>query len=639
MTSPCIHRRPPLAAAALLAALALAGCSSSHHASGFTVPAAPPDLGYTDAAPAPAVTTAFVDGYQTNLSANKTVAANSALALLSGFSDLWETGTTWDTGTALDLSVLRDNVAGSVDVTTTRTDAQAIAAYLDDRRNQSYTPIDGLGPLADLYRTGAGATTTIPDAVPADATTVLYSDGGTGGGTTTSSLGSVVTLVNTLRGNYSSTTPGKNFFLYPRPWRLDDDSAVVATGATETVGTTVYPVYQSSVVVVPALLPARSTTPATDSGFPSGHTNAGYLAGLALAYAVPERFSEVLTRVSTLGQDRVVAGMHSPLDVMGGRMLGTALAAAILYDSANAAAKAAAYTQAHTYLEAQTGTDASTFYAYAHSADTTTDPYADHDANRALYRARLTNGFAPIASTTAEMTVPKGAEVLLETRLPYLDATQRRVVLRTTGLPSGTPLLDDAEGWGRLDLVAAADGYAELYGDVVVAMDASLGGFNAADRWRNDISGTGKLTKKGTGALALTGTNTYTGGTQVVAGTLEGDSASAFGRGDLYLADGTVIVDAPTRLAVGGDYTQLAGTLELVLGANGQGHLAVTGTATLAGGTLHVAFADGFTPTVGSVVNVVTAGYLQGKFTALTVDGHTATVSYTSTGVQLRIDG
>ena len=64
------------------------------------------------------------------------------------------------------------------------------------------------------------------------------------------------------------------------------------------------------------------------------------------------------------------------------------------------------------------------------------------------------------------MTVPKGAEVLLETRLPYLDAAQRREVLRTTALPAGYVLLDGFEQWGRLNLFAAADGYGAFDSDV-----------------------------------------------------------------------------------------------------------------------------------------------------------------------------
>ncbi|WP_412056245.1 autotransporter-associated beta strand repeat-containing protein, partial [Bacillus inaquosorum] len=94
-------------------------------------------------------------------------------------------------------------------------------------------------------------------------------------------------------------------------------------------------------------------------------------------------------------------------------------------------------------------------------------------------------------------------------------------------------VLDDPEGWGRLNLFSAADGYGAFAKDVTVNMDSSKGGFHALDRWRNDISGTGKLTKKGTGTLKLEGNNTYSGGIRIDQGTLEGDSKTAFGRGDV----------------------------------------------------------------------------------------------------------
>jgi autotransporter-associated beta strand protein len=197
--------------------------------------------------------------------------------------------------------------------------------------------------------------------------------------------------------------------------------------------------------------------------------------------------------------------------------------------------------------------------------------------------------------------VPKGAEVLLETRQPYLSADQRRVVLKTTALPSGFPALDDVEGWGRLNLFAAADGYGMFNGNVVVAIDASKGGFNAADTWRNDISGSGKLTLRGSGTLRLAGADTYTGGSQIMGGTLEADSVQGFGKGDVYVASGTVISHAPGRLSISGAYTQLAsGTLlQLDMGPEAQGRLAVAGPTTILGGTLHVTFAPGFTPQNG----------------------------------------
>ena len=43
------------------------------------------------------------------------------------------------------------------------------------------------------------------------------------------------------------------------------------------------------------------------------------------------------------------------------------------------------------------------------------------------------------------------------------------------------------------------------------------------------VSGSGSLVKDGAGVLVLTGTNTYTGGTSVIAGTLQGDANSLQG--------------------------------------------------------------------------------------------------------------
>src|SRR5215470_777063 len=156
---------------------------------------------------------AFVDEYKNNVAANNTEATNPVLRLLSGFDQLWVPGATWDTGTATRIGapVLDYNIQYVVEATQSRTDAEATAAYLDDRRNQSYSVIDGLGPLAPYYFAGSGAVTTITG-VAADATTTRYDDGGTGAGLASSVLGNVVSLANTLRGPFSSTTPPKNYF-------------------------------------------------------------------------------------------------------------------------------------------------------------------------------------------------------------------------------------------------------------------------------------------------------------------------------------------------------------------------------------------------------------------------------------------
>jgi autotransporter-associated beta strand protein len=252
----------------------------------------------------------------------------------------------------------------------------------------------------------------------------------------------------------------------------------------------------------------------------------------------------------------------------------------------------------------------------------------------------MTYGFSQLGDRTKTAVVPKGAETLLETRLPYLDAEQRRVVLKTTAIASGYPVLDDAEGWGRLNLFAAADGYGAFNGDVTVTMDAASGGFHASDNWRNDISGAGKLTKQGSGTLGLLGVNEYSGGTEVQAGVLEAGSATALGTGDVYVSGGTLVSHAAAALKILGDYTQLANTtLELNIGHGTAGRLNVTGDVTLLGGTLHVKFAPGYKPAPGSIISVISGrDELRGRFKSVTLDGRKATPFYIGSYVLLRMD-
>ncbi|AHM64772.1 phospholipid phosphatase [Paenibacillus polymyxa] len=583
--------RKPLSVA-LLSVPLLLGSLGGNYASAATLPTTvtptEPSWGY------------FVDHYKNNSAANKTESTNPTLGLLSEFNKLWTPGATWDTGTKLNSSVLDANIQKVIDIAARRTSSEADAAYLDDRRNQSYSVIDGLGSLTDIYRKKAGATTTIND-VPADATTKKYEDEGTNAGDTSSSLGNVVNLVNTLRGDYSTTNPAKSYFSYPRPFRWSDNS-----------------------VVVPSLIPALKSDATNDGGFPSGHTNAAYLSSIAMAYAMPERYQELLTRASELGNNRVVAGMHSPLDVMGGRVMATAMVAAILSDPANSSLKKAAYQDAHKQLLSQKGTAPDRFSNYA--------------ANKKSYNERLTYGFSQINPATTPMTVPKGAEVLLETRQPYLDSTQRRWVLATTGLPSGYPVLDDAEGWGRLNLFSAADGYGAFVNNVTVNMDASKGGFNALDRWRNPISGTGKLTKKGTGTLRLMGSNTYSGGTQIDQGVLEGNSQTAFGSGTVTNNGGTLLKNNAGKLIVGGNYKQTAkGKLELNLQSKND-VLKIKGTAQL-NGKLRLNFSNKYVPASGATI--LTYGKRNGAFTSIEAAGlpsnYKVKVVYTADHVQLKV--
>ncbi|WP_234538090.1 phosphatase PAP2 family protein [Streptomyces shenzhenensis] len=605
--------------------------------------AAPTLVGWLAAADAKAATAlAFVDDYKTNISTNLTADTNAVVRILGGFARVWKTGSAWNTGTVLRADILRANMRYCAKITKKRSAADAKKAFLYDRQHQSYAMIAGLGPLADLYKAGSLAVTSItsaPDGTPATTISDAVPAGAPAGsalgaGSHDSALGKVAALVDTVRGNYASGNPSKYAYQYPRPWRMNEDSEVVDTGGTDAYG---FPVYESDVVVAPQLLRQRSTSAADDGGFPSGHTNAFHLAGLAYAYAVPERFQELVARALELSDTRIIAGMHNTVDVIGGRIMATALAAATLADPANADLKAAARAQALAYFEAQTGSTADTLYAYAHSADSGTDPYADREANERAATPRLTY-ILDREGRDLPLTVPKGAEVLLETRQPYLTADQRREVLRTTGLPSGYVLLDGPEQWGRLNLFAAADGYGAFDADVTVTLDAAAGGFSAADSWRNDIDGPGGLTKQGTGTLTLTGHNRYRGGTVLAAGTLVAASADALGRGDVRISDGTLRVT--DELFVRGTYTQDAGTLEVTLAKGRRAPLTVKHLAVLGrGSTLSLNLDTERPPAAGSTLPVVGAPRLRGQFAAVELNSATlrAVPVYTADGLSVRL--
>ncbi|WP_062643411.1 phosphatase PAP2 family protein [Streptomyces maremycinicus] len=605
--------------------------------------AAPTLVSWLGAADAEAATSAlpFVDDYKTNVLTNLTPETNAVVRILGGFAKVWKTGAAWNTGTALRPEILRANMRYCIAVTRSRTEAAGRQAFVYDRQHQSYAMIAGLGPLADLYKAGAKAVTsitgapdttpatTISDAVPADAP----AGSAVGAGSYASDLGQVARLVDTVRGPFASGNPGKYAFQYPRPWRMNENSEVVDTGRTDALG---YPVYDSKVVVVPQLLRQRGTSATDDGGFPSGHTNAFHLASLAFAYAVPERFQELVTRALELSHTRIVSGMHSTVDVLGGRIMATALAAAALADPANADLKAAARAQALAYFTERTGTTADTLAAYAHSD--ASDAYADREANARANQPRLTYVLERQGRRTP-LTVPKGAEVLLETRLPYLSAAQRREVLRTTALPSGYVLLDGFEQWGRLNLFAAADGYGAFDSDVTVTLDAAKGGFDAADVWRHDIDGEGGLTKRGSGTLTLTGHNRYRGGTVLADGVLVAGHADALGHGDVRLTGGTLRAGAPVR--VRGGWAQESGaTVDLTLRGHHGPALTVSGRVRLdRGAVLSLRLDADRPPVAGTTVPVIAAAALRGRFDRVELDSDRlrAVPVYTADGLSVRL--
>jgi autotransporter-associated beta strand protein len=72
-------------------------------------------------------------------------------------------------------------------------------------------------------------------------------------------------------------------------------------------------------------------------------------------------------------------------------------------------------------------------------------------------------------------------------------------------------------------------------------LDLHTSGSSGSRKFEGVFSGSGSLTKSGSGHLVMSGANTYTGGTTVSAGTLKAGSATAFGTGAISVTSGAAL--------------------------------------------------------------------------------------------------
>ena len=75
---------------------------------------------------------------------------------------------------------------------------------------------------------------------------------------------------------------------------------------------------------------AEPGDPEKSPGYPSGHSTRGTVLALLLAELFPDRRAELAARGREIGWTRVVIGVHTPLDIQAGRVLGQSLAGAFL---------------------------------------------------------------------------------------------------------------------------------------------------------------------------------------------------------------------------------------------------------------------------------------------------------------------
>jgi outer membrane autotransporter protein len=210
-----------------------------------------------------------------------------------------------------------------------------------------------------------------------------------------------------------------------------------------------------------------------------------------------------------------------------------------------------------------------------------------------------------------------------------------------TKLGSGVLTLTGSNGFsggitiatGTLIGSTSSLGSGDILDNAALVFDQPVNGKFAAQ-----ISGTGSLTKRGAGLLDLAGSNSYTGPTTVVAGTLVVSGAIAGSpvtvqSGATLGGAGTVgpltaqsgatvtpgVVTALTTLNVSGDTSFAAGSTFLI-NVNGPGQsdkLAVTGKATLSGGTVQVTAANGvYSPSTRYTI-LTASGGVAGVFAQL----------------------
>lgn len=185
--------------------------------------------------------------------------------------------------------------------------------------------------------------------------------------------------------------------------------------------------------------------------YPSGHTSQATWKATMMAIFVPELAPQVLARSSEVGYSRIALAVHYPLDVIGGRMMGTAAAADRWADPRFRPLILAARDEVRRELEWRCGAT----IAECIAADTA---YLSTAESTDVYSDRMTYDFTQIAARDARVVIPPTVVSLLEAFHPTMSSAQREALVRETALEAGYPLDDQRPGresWQRLDMARA----------------------------------------------------------------------------------------------------------------------------------------------------------------------------------------
>jgi membrane-associated phospholipid phosphatase len=408
------------------------------------------------------------------------------ITLLSGYNSYWVSDGSNDLhGTVKNAAVLERDDQLTVWINQHATKAEKFLALQDSEYqnatntayDQSLTVATGLGSrLSKVYIKGRNS-----GALPLT-TALINSSNGTAGA-------------------YVGTSAAKTNFSHPRPYLPSDPTATAVAGdaagcapsAANASSQQALRVSRSYADAAGNLLIKRVAT-VTDTthqfspndvvldagygttgiclggSFPSGHTTTAFQAGITLATLVPQLAPEILTRASENGNNRIVLGVHYPLDIMGGRIDGEA-ALATRWSDVQYRTEVLEPAQAEFYAYVHKTTGHTVAWNITHQKAYSSNPYAGKKipggtaqivTNRKsavkVYTERLTYGFAKVGTVGLPASVPAGASNLLLTTFPKLTDTQRASILAQTEIASGYPLdqTGSADGsWERLNLAAA----------------------------------------------------------------------------------------------------------------------------------------------------------------------------------------
>lgn len=437
-------------------------------------------------------------------------------AALGGFKKLWRSSGKRDLrGSVKDVATLQWNDRVTSWINQNATEQQRFRALQDAQYllpkgrgyDQSITMADGLGQsLGALYVKGR-----LTGKLPLTGKLLNNSTGTVGNYLSTGKQKAAFSYPRPFlrAGSKEPATPGDAAECSPKrthaaslagirtgqPWADSKGNLLITrvASATDTTGRlAAYPVELSVHYGLPEL--CRS------GAFPSGHATDAYSSGLMLATLLPELAPSILARTSEAANNRIVLGVHYPLDVIGGRINGHAGVTARWADRKfREAAIVPARKELVGYLESACGAKLAsciaadipyrnTPYANAAVPGGSAQVVTGRPSALAVYTERLSYGFRP-AGDPGKASVPKQAEQLLRTAFPKLSTKQRRSVLAQTQTRSGNPLDTSAAhakgaartktsvpgSWQRLNLAAALSATVRLSQSGTVTV-VSVGG-------------------------------------------------------------------------------------------------------------------------------------------------------------------